>query len=75
MRVSLRRQFLFLRVYAIATSLVFVVLAAAAFRQVGTPQKLGEITVERINVVDGNGTLRMVIRIKTGRIRECSTAR
>ena len=61
MRVSLRRQFLFLRVYAIATSLVFVVLAVAAFRQVGTPQKLGEITVERINVVDGNGTLRMVI--------------
>lgn len=64
MRVSLRRQFLFLRVYAIATALAFVVLAAAAFRQAGRPQNLGEITVERINVVDGNGTLRMVISNK-----------
>ena len=33
---ALRRQFLFLRVYAIATSLVFIVLAVAAFRQAGT---------------------------------------
>jgi len=64
MRVSLRRQFLFLRVYAIATSLVFIVLAAAAFRQAGTPQNLGEIKVERINVVNANGTLRMVISNK-----------
>ena len=75
MRVSLRRQFLFLRVYAIATSLVFVVFAAAAFRQAGRPQNLGEITVERINVVDGNGTMRMVISNRTGCIRACSTAR
>ncbi len=64
MRVSLRRQFLFLRVYAIVTLLVFIVLAAAAFRQAGTPQNLGEINVERINVVDANGTLRMVISNK-----------
>jgi len=64
MRVSLRRQFLFLRVYAMATSLVVIVLAAAAFRQVRTPQNLGEISVERINVVDANGTLRMVISNK-----------
>jgi len=64
MRVSLRRQFLLLRVYAIATSLVFIVLAAAAFRQAGTSQNLGEIKVERINVVDANGTLRMVISNK-----------
>jgi hypothetical protein len=64
MRVSLRRQFLFLRVYAIATSLGVLVLAAAAVRQAGTPQNLGEIKVERINVVDANGTLRMVISNK-----------
>ena len=64
MRVSLRRQFLFLRVYAIATALVFIVLAAAAIRQARTPQNLGEIEVERINVVDANGTLRMVISNK-----------
>ncbi len=63
MRQSLRRQFLFLRAYAVVTSLVLVVLAAAAFRQ-AAPNKMGEITVERINVVDANGTLRMVISNK-----------
>src|SRR5262245_20175859 len=64
MRQSLRRQFLFLRAYAIVTSLALIVLAAAAFRQTGKPQNLGEINVERINVVDANGTLRMVIANK-----------
>jgi hypothetical protein len=63
MRHSIRRQFLFLRAYAVLTSLVLVVLAAAAFRQTA-PTKMGEITVERINVVDANGTLRMVISNK-----------
>jgi hypothetical protein len=61
MRRTIRRQFLFLRAYAIVTSLVLVVLAAAAFRQVGEVQKLGEVTVTRLNVVDADGTLRMVI--------------
>ena len=66
MRHSLRRQFLFLRAYAISSSLILIVLAAAAFRQ-GAAQRrigetsMGEITVERLNVVDANGTLRMVL--------------
>ena len=64
MRHSIRRQFLFLRAYAVLTSLVLVVLAAAAFRQAAPAKSLGEITVERINVVDANGTLRMVISNK-----------
>src|SRR5215472_2308876 len=64
MRRSLRRQFLFLRAYTIVSSLVMIVLAAAAFRQATSPKSLGEITVERINVVDANGTLRMVISNK-----------
>jgi hypothetical protein len=58
---SIRRQLRFLHAYAITTSLILVVLAAAAFRQPAKPQNLGEITVERINVVDANGTLRLVI--------------
>jgi hypothetical protein len=62
--VGLRRQFLFLRAYALATSAAIVFIAAAAFRQPAKPQNLGEITVERINVVDANGTLRMVISNK-----------
>jgi hypothetical protein len=64
MRHSIRRQFLFLRAYAVLTSLVLVVLAAAAFRQAAPTKSMGEITVERINVVDANGTLRMVISNK-----------
>jgi hypothetical protein len=64
MASSLRRQFLFLRAYAVATSTVLVVVAVAAFRQPAKPQNLGEITVERVNVVDANGTLRMVISNK-----------
>jgi hypothetical protein len=63
MRHSLRRQFLFLRAYAFLMSLVLVVLVATAFRQ-AAPAKMVEITVERINVVDANGTLRMVISNK-----------
>ena len=61
MRQSFRRQLLFLRAYAITSSLVLIVLAAAAFRQASAAKSLGEITVERINVVDANGTLRMVL--------------
>jgi hypothetical protein len=60
-RRSRRRQFLFLRAYTIVSSLALIVLGAAAFRQASAPN---EITVERINVVDASGTLRMVISNK-----------
>ena len=55
---------MFLRLYLVVSSLTLVVLTTAAFRQAATPQNLGEITVERINVVDANGTLRLVISNK-----------
>ena len=61
MRQSFRRQILFLRAYAITSSLLLVVVAATAFRQAGPAKSAGEITVERINIVDANGTLRMVL--------------
>jgi hypothetical protein len=64
MHRNLRRELRFLRAYAITTSLVLVVLCAAAFRQGTRPANLGEINVERINVVDADGTLRMVISNK-----------
>ena len=60
---SLRRQLRFLQASVMATTLLLVVLAASAFRQT-RPQNMGEITVERINVVDANGTLRLVISNK-----------
>jgi hypothetical protein len=61
----LRRELQVFRAYAFVTSLMLVILSAAAFRQAGTPQqKFAEITVERVNVVDANGTLRLVISNK-----------
>jgi len=46
------------------TLLVALLVAVSAFRQAARPQNLGEITVERINVVDADGTLRLVISNK-----------
>lgn len=63
--MKLRRELRFLRAYALVNTLVLVVLATAAFRQpTGTPQKLDYVTVHRIDVVDNDGTLRMVISNK-----------
>jgi hypothetical protein len=64
MDTTIRRELRFLRIHAIATSLILIVLCAAAFRQAAKPSSLGEINVERINVVDADGTLRMVISNK-----------
>jgi hypothetical protein len=61
---SLRRQLRLLRAYAVITSLLLAGLGAAAFRQTSTRHTFGEITVERLNVVDANGTLRLVISNK-----------
>ena len=61
MRQSIRKQLFVMRVYVLTSSLVFIVLAAAAFRQATLPKSMGEVTVERLNVVDANGTLRMVL--------------
>lgn len=61
---SLRRELRFLRVYAVGNTVVLVVLATAAFRQGAVPPKpphMDELTVQRLNVVDAAGTLRMVI--------------
>jgi hypothetical protein len=63
MRVSIRRQFHFLRAYALLNTLGLAVVATAAFRQ-APPQKFDEISVQRMNVVDADGTLRMVISNK-----------
>jgi hypothetical protein len=61
--MTLRRQLRFLRAYAMLNTLIVVVLATAAFRQ-GTPQKFDELNAQRINIVDADGTLRMVISNK-----------
>ncbi len=64
MRQSLRRQLRFLRAYAALNTFVLAVLATTAFRQSTAIQKFDEINAQRINIVDADGTLRMVISNK-----------
>ncbi len=52
-----------LRAYIVTSSLLLVALTTMALRQAGA-RNMGEITVERVNVVDADGTLRMVISNK-----------
>jgi len=57
----LRRDLRLLQAYATVSSLVLVSLAVSAFRQAPSAQKLDELTVQRLNVIDANGTLRLAI--------------
>ncbi|MCA1559456.1 MAG: hypothetical protein LC753_05615 [Acidobacteria bacterium] len=61
---SIRRQLRFLHAYVAVSLLMFAFLAVSAFTQPTKPENLGEITAERINIVDANGTLRLVISNK-----------
>jgi len=60
----LRRTLRLLQAYALASALGFVFIASAAFRQTAAPAKFDEVTVQRLNLVDANGTLRLVIANK-----------
>jgi hypothetical protein len=64
MHRSLRRELRLLRVHAVISSLVLVILCTAAFRQGTANATFDELTVGRINVVDANGTLRLVLSNK-----------
>ena len=64
MSPSLRREVRLLRIHAGISSLLLVVLGTAAFRQGTASGKFDELTVGRINVLDADGTLRMVISNK-----------
>ena len=61
---SIRRHLYVLHAYVVMSLLVFMVLALSAFRQAPAPQKFTELTAERINIVDADGTLRLVISNK-----------
>ncbi|MGA8143032.1 MAG: hypothetical protein WB987_03985 [Candidatus Acidiferrales bacterium] len=55
----------FLVVYSGALTVALAVIALAAFAQQRSRTKFGEIDVERINVIEPDGTLRMVISNKS----------
>ena len=57
----LRRDVRLLKLYALASTTVFAVFALTAFRRATTHAKFDVIDVERINVVEKDGKLRMVI--------------
>ncbi len=63
MSVRLRRDIRLLKIYAAGSTLGLVFLAGAAYRQTLSPghQKFDEIDVERINVIEKDGRVRLVI--------------
>lgn len=61
MTTKLEKEVRFLKVYAILATLICAGLFVLAFTSPVTKQKFGEIDVERINIVEPDGTLRMVI--------------
>ncbi|HYE86275.1 MAG TPA: hypothetical protein VEA16_07960 [Vicinamibacterales bacterium] len=64
MKSSIRRQLRILQIYAAASFAVVSFLLFTAFTQSPAPQRIDELTVQRLNVVDANGTLRFVLSNK-----------
>jgi hypothetical protein len=61
MESKLEKEVRFLKAYAVIATLGGAVLVLTAFTMQSGKQKFGEIDVERINIVEKNGTLDMVI--------------
>jgi hypothetical protein len=64
MRRNLRRRVRALQAYAGGTSLALVVVVCAGMAQSNGNARFDELTVQRLNVVDANGTLRVVVSNK-----------
>jgi hypothetical protein len=64
MKHRVRRQIRTLQAYAGGASVALIVLASLGLAQSTASQRIDELTVQRLNVVDGNGTLRMVLSNK-----------
>lgn len=62
--MTIRRQLRILQVYAAASFVVAAFLFLTAFSQSTATQRIEELTVQRLNVVDANGTLRFVLSNK-----------
>lgn len=61
METRLEKEVRFLKIYAAVTTLLCAVFLLSAFAVQGRRQRFEEIDVERINVVEKDGKLRMVI--------------
>lgn len=60
MKRRVRRRVRALQAYSAGASVALLVVATAAMAPAG-PQRMDELTVQRLNVVDANGTLRLVV--------------
>jgi hypothetical protein len=58
---SIRRELRLIKAYAVAVTLLLGTLSVAAFRQAARKTRFTEIDAERINIVEPDGKLRMVI--------------
>ncbi len=61
MSATLERDVRFLKAYAVGITLVGAVMFASAFATRGATQRFEEIDVERINIIEADGKLDMVI--------------
>jgi hypothetical protein len=64
MKRRLRRRIRALQAYAGGVSLALVVMVSMGLAQSNATQRVDELTVQRLNVVDANGTLRLVLSNK-----------
>jgi len=62
MKLSIRRQLRILQLYSVLSFSVLAFVSVSAFTQ--SQQRIDELTVQRLNVVDANGTLRFVLSNK-----------
>lgn len=56
----MNRELVFLRTFALASAVGMVFLTSSAFKKTGN-QRFSEIDVERINIVEKDGTVKMII--------------
>lgn len=56
----MKRELVFLRSFAVAIAIGVLFIGTSAFKKMGN-QKFGEIDVERINIVEKDGTIKMII--------------
>ena len=61
METKLERELRFLKIYAVVATIFFAVFLLTAFAIQSKNQKFAEIDVERVNIVEKDGKLRMVI--------------
>ncbi len=63
-KTKLQKDVRFLKAYAIALTLLFVIFIASGFSSGNQKNKFDEIDVERINIVEKDGALKLVISNK-----------